>query len=440
MLNSVRNKLILLFTCSTGAILTVSLLLVFINTNQQIKMNKQSAFQNNYLAVNQSVQTANKISDLWLAEMEISNNLIIHIEDNGMPLLYQGSWQTPTKRDILINRVRELALQDNINSQIKPITKNEIRSRIYTLRGDNKDTYLGEATILPTSSGYRSIIMLQYISGDDTGIKSIFNIILLDLFGILLLFLISRWMMRISLQPVEENRRRQTEFIAAVSHELKSPLSVIRANSSAIMLEPKKAGHYTKGIDKECARLAQLIEDMLILANADAKTWRMRKELIDMETVLIDSYDTFAPLFKKHEKELKLELQEKLLPKIQGDTFRLKQIIAALLDNAIAYSIVGDCIIMRAYVRKNQVWIEVEDHGTGIDNGKKNEVFERFYRGDKSRKDKSHFGLGLSIAKELVELHSGTISVKDTVGGGATFLFRLPVDKSDSMYAIENPS
>jgi OmpR-family two-component system manganese-sensing sensor histidine kinase len=437
MLNTVRNKLILLFTCSTGSILTVFLFLVYMYTNQLIKLNQQNAFQNNYQAVYQSVQMTNKISDLWLSEMELGNNLIIHIEDNGIPLLYQGSWQAPTNRDILIDRVRELALQDNINLKVKPITKKEIRSKIYTLKGEKKDNYLGEAVIFPTSGGYRTIILLQYISGDRKGMEQIWFILLLDLVGILVLFLLSRWLMRISLRPVEESRRRQTEFVAAASHELKSPLSVIRANSSAIMLEPRNMEHYTKGIDKECARLGQLIEDMLILANADAKTWRIKSEIIDIETVLIDSYDTFAPLFQEHNKKLKLELQEKLLPRIQGDALRLKQIMAILLDNAISYSVIGDTIILRAYVKKNQLWIEVEDHGVGIEHCKKSEVFERFYREDKSRKDKNHYGLGLSIAKELVELHSGTISVRDTIGGGATFFIRLPVYKANSSKDIE---
>jgi signal transduction histidine kinase len=227
---------------------------------------------------------------------------------------------------------------------------------------------------------------------------------------------------------VEESRRRQTEFIAAASHELKSPLSVIRANASASLIEPQRAEHFIEGIDKECERLSNLIEDMLLLASADANNWKVNKEIIDMDTLLIDTYDTFCPFCSEHGKELRLELQEEMLPSVEGDAIRIKQILAILIDNAVCYSKERDSIIIRTFVIKNHLYIEIEDHGTGIDQNKKLEVFERFYREDKSRKDKNHFGLGLSIAKELVELQEGSISVKDTSGGGATFSVCFPVN------------
>lgn len=124
--------------------------------------------------------------------------------------------------------------------------------------------------------------------------------------------------------------------------------------------------------------------------------------------------------------KLKLELPDELLPHIEGDDLRIRQILAVLIDNAAVYSTEGDTIIIRSYARKNILWLEVEDHGPGIDNDKKKEIFERFYREDKSRKDKNHYGLGLCIAKELVGLHKGSISVEDTPGGGATFRIGLP--------------
>ncbi len=428
MLKSIRNRLIFMYTGSTGLILTLVLILVQVLMGQQIERNILNTFQNNYVTAYQNVQMNYGISNLWIAEMEIKNNLIIHIEDNGVPFLYQGGWKTPTERSRLIDKVKEAALRDMINTSTRPITSKQIQSQVYEIKGDKKDKYLGEVFIMPTETGFRSLVMLQYISEQsDDLLKLRCFVTLLNVAGIALLHFVSCYVVDKSLRPVEESRRLQTEFIAAASHELKSPLAVIRANASAIILQPDRAQHFTQGIDKECIRLSKLTEDMLLLANADARSWKIKKELLDMDLLLIETLDIFLPLCQENGKQLKLELPKEMLPKSEGDFFRIKQLLAILIDNAISYSVEGDTILLRAYAKKQKLWVEVEDHGKGIEAGRKKEVFERFCREDKSRRDKNHYGLGLSVAKELIELHGGRISIKDTPGGGATFLFYLPI-------------
>jgi signal transduction histidine kinase len=427
---SIRNRLILLYTCSTGLILTAVIIFVAVITDKQLERSQINAFQNNYITINQNVQSSYVISNLWMAEMETKNLLIIHIEDNCSPFLFQGSWIAPTDRQTLVGKVKELAAADNINTGIRPISLNELQSRIYSVKGDKNDKYLGEVFVVPDKNGFRSVIVLQYISySEAANLKQKLILILLNLAGLAALFLVSRQMVSKALIPVEESRRRQTEFIAAASHELKSPLAVIRANASALMLEPERAGFFTTGIEKECKRLAALIEDMLLLASADARTWKIKKDILDLDTLLIEIYDLFYPYCKEQGKELKLVVPETMLPKTEGDGERIKQILAVLIDNAVAYSSEKDTIYLRGYAKKNRIYLEVEDHGVGIAQEKKIEIFERFYREDKSRKDKTHFGLGLSIAKELTELHGGSIAVADTKGGGATFIVSLPVYK-----------
>lgn len=430
MINSIRSRLIFFYTLSTGLILTAVIIFVAVITGQQLERSRVSAFTNNYITINQNVHTSGEISNLWMAEMETKNHLIIHIEDNGSPFLFRGSWQAPTDRLKLVDKVKKLALEDNINTNIRPISTNEVQSGIYRLQGDKNDRYMGEVFMVLVDGGFRSVVALQYVSVNVfSNLKLRLLLIFLDLSGIAAFYFVSRRMVGQSLKPVEENRRRQTEFIASASHELKSPLAVIRANASALMLDPERAGHFTNVIEKECKRLAALIEDMLLLASADARTWKIKKEILDMDTLLIEVYDLFFPFCREQGKELKLILQDEVLPKAEGDGERIKQILTVLIDNAAAYTKEEDTILLRGYVRKNRIYLEVEDHGAGIPKDKRQEIFERFYRKDKSRKDKSHFGLGLSIARELVLLHGGSISVKDTEGGGATFTVSLPVYK-----------
>ena len=430
MLNSIRKRLILLYTCSTGLILTAVIIFVAVITDRQLTRSQLNAFQNNYITINQNVQRNQVISNLWMAELETKNQLIIHIEDNGVPFLFQGAWEVPTERQLLIKQLKELALEDNISTNIRPISMNEVQSRVYEITGNKNDNYLGEVFIVPADKGFRSVVVLQYISGNAFSVlKQRLLLVLLDCLGIAALFLVSSWMVNKSLKPVEESRRRQTEFIAAASHELKSPLAVIRANASAVMVEPERAEHFTKGIEKECSRLAALIEDMLLLASVDARSWKIRKEILDMDTLLIEVYDLFYPFCKEQGKDLQLKLQDDILPKAEGDRERVKQILAVLIDNAVTYTAEKDTILLLGYVKKNRIYLEVEDHGPGVAPEKKNEIFERFYRADKARKDKTHFGLGLSIARELTELHGGSIAVSDTKGGGATFTVSLPIYK-----------
>lgn len=166
---------------------------------------------------------------------------------------------------------------------------------------------------------------------------------------------------------------------------------------------------------------------MLILASTDAKTWRIHKEAIDTDTYLIDLFDSFYPFCKGKEHNLTLDFPEDSLPQIYADKDRLTQVLGILIDNAISYSPAKSNITIRPYSKKSSFFIEVEDHGVGITKEEKEAIFTRFYRVDKSRNDNSHFGLGLSIAKELIELQHGKIRVTDAINGGSSFIIELPL-------------
>jgi signal transduction histidine kinase len=226
---------------------------------------------------------------------------------------------------------------------------------------------------------------------------------------------------------LEEGQRKQNAFVAAASHELRSPLTVIKTGAASIRENVTNAEQFLPHVEKECERMSRLINDMLLLAAADAKTWDLNKEPVDMDTLMIECYDMICTCLNQNRANIALDLPQEALHIVEGDRERMKQILTILVDNAISHTPRDEDIIIRAYNQKHSVILEVEDHGDGIADVDKKRVFERFYRGDQSRSEKKHFGLGLSIAKELVELHQGDIAVRDTQGGGATFIVRLPV-------------
>ena len=222
----------------------------------------------------------------------------------------------------------------------------------------------------------------------------------------------------------------QKDFVAAASHELKSPLAVIMANAEAIETiggqEPQIQNHLSV-IDTECMRMSRLVRDMLLLASSDADKWTVHRQKVNIDTLLITLFEAYEPVCKGKSIQLKLALEETEYPRLDTDQERLFQILSIFLDNAISYSPENSSIEIQTRQTTKELTFLVADHGKGIAKADRPFIFDRFYRADKSHTDKSHFGLGLSIAEELAKILAGRIGFKDTPGGGATFFLTLPI-------------
>ena len=173
--------------------------------------------------------------------------------------------------------------------------------------------------------------------------------------------------------------------------------------------------------------MSRLIDELLILAGGGSLRRNFRPETIEPDTLLIDFLDTLEPQARKKGLRLELQLTEEPVPSISADRDRLRQILTILTDNALRYAPAGTAVTWALDAEGERCIFHCIDHGPGIDDSEKKRVFDRFYRGSASRTDPNHFGLGLSVARELVRLHGGTISVHDTPGGGAAFRIELPV-------------
>ncbi len=428
MYRSLRNKLVMLYTISTGLILITVMIIILITTEKELEDKRLEAFINHESTISSKLQIENKLKHSWLSQLESEYNLLIQIEDNGSPISFKGVLHSVTDRSLLMKQLTDRALEEGIDVRRNPVFFSEAKSSIYTIKGEKDEIYYGIAVIIPTATGWRSLLLLQYLPNYySLIIKQRILYSLLGIAGIIALFLVSLCLVSKMLKPIEENNRRQATFIAAASHELRSPLSVIMANNAAISTTTPEDQIFHKGIDTECKRMARLIDDMLILTSMDAKTWQINKEPIEIDTLLIEIYEAFQPLFRQNALNLDLNLQEDELPMIYGDKDRLKQILAILLDNALSYTPPGKKVTLLGFVSGSTLNIEVEDQGIGISDEDKKLVFDRFYRADKSRNDKKHFGLGLCIANEIVQRLGGKISIRDTKGGGATFALRIRV-------------
>lgn len=432
MIKELQRRLTFLYTVTTGIILTLVVISISFISQMNLMDRIDDDFQNHIMNVSTRLQSDNGFDITWLASMEAENGLIIHIEENRIPLLYHGSWEPAGGRDSLIGRARKQARLLETDLDQRPVSSPSI-SPVFTLQGLERDQYKGIAAAYPTVSGYKSLLLLYDITPSLKNLalqRLLFT--LADISGIIALYFAARKLVQNALRPLQESSKKQQEFIAAASHELRSPLMVIQSSAQAIETVPEKTGQFTQNIFRECKRMGALVDDMLTLASFDSGSWSMHFENLDTNVLMIDFYELYEPLCLDKKTPFQLHIQEDMLPDIRGDRERIYQILSILMDNALSYNIDSRPVSLEAYADKAHITIKVIDHGPGIEDNKKELIFDRFYRADTSRKDKKHFGLGLSIARELALLHRGTLQAEDTPGGGSTFTFRMPALKCPS--------
>ena len=229
-----------------------------------------------------------------------------------------------------------------------------------------------------------------------------------------------------AIKPVEEAHRKQAEFVSAASHELRSPLAVIEMSAGTIRRMPDQALPLSAKIEAECGRLSRLVADLLLLAGSDGGRLDMVKSPASPKTILLTAYERFEELAAEKGVALAPDLPRELPAEFPCDLRRIEQTLAVLIDNAISYTPPGGRIRLSLRAEGERVVFAVADSGPGVPDGEKERIFDRFYRADASRTDKEHYGLGLSVAREIAFLHKGTVTVRDSDLGGAEFLLSLP--------------
>ena len=430
MLKKLKNRLIVFYGLSTTAILAVVMIVVFIMNTIQEKQYQRNMFQNNVTQIVDQLTNANTIKTKWLIQFQESNNLLIRIEDNGVVIPSYFQIHTKTNQSKLYEILKGEISSEGMTLDSTVFSNRNYTSDIYKLGGNFDESYLGGVTSFVSNNNARIIYIIKIL--DQPGLNTSYLVLrygLLTLGGSILLFLFSFFFINKVVKPVEEGQQKQVEFIAAASHELRSPLTVIRTGISTIRKNPEKSDSILPHIESESDRMVTLINDLLLLAASDAKTWPLSIDTVDVETLLIEVYDTFCSLYNEQMIPIELKLSDDALPVIFGDCDRIKQVLTILMDNALRYTDKNKGILLRTYnshKRNLGLVIEVIDYGPGIPDEQKNHVFDRFYQADSSRTDKKHYGLGLSIAKELILKHGGTLQVLDTPNGGATFRIHLP--------------
>jgi len=227
--------------------------------------------------------------------------------------------------------------------------------------------------------------------------------------------------------------RARRDFVANVSHELKTPLTAIQGFAETLLggaLEDAENGRrFLEIIRNHAARLGRVTDDLLKLSQAEAGKLELEFRAVTVEEVIETCVETTR--LKIADKDIALTVDcPPGLPCVMGDTRRLQEVLQNLLDNAVQYTPPGGRITVQATAGDRQIAITVADTGIGIPKAEQERIFERFYRVDAARsREAGGTGLGLSIARHLVEAHGGRIEIESDVGRGSTFKVVLPAGR-----------
>lgn len=258
-----------------------------------------------------------------------------------------------------------------------------------------------------------SLIILDNASTKNFLISSLEISVIVFLIFEMVIFWVSKLITTWITNPVKESFDKQKQFIADASHELKTPLSVIIASSDALESSPTEM-KWLKNIRNEADRMNLLITDLLELSKSEQERIEPL-ELCNISKVVELAVLTFEG--RAFEKKIKIDYQITEQIKMKMNENRIRQLVEILLDNAIEHSNEKETIFIQLMQIDNNIELIVKNRGTEIPKGEEDKIFERFYRIDKSRNRKDNrYGLGLAIAKNIVENHHGKISASSFHG------------------------
>ena len=432
---------------TTAIMIFMSLLYLQVSENSLYK-NHFASFRNDISTIASSLEQSTYISMQWLAGLEARNAYLIFVIDNDKPFLYntlktgasgtKGSNDTGSSNDLS----GQYLLSESLQAYDMMFESETVISYSSNYFGIHHDEY--EFTSPSTGEHYYSslidiergqthsrILILNPLAGLQAQIthqRLLF--LLLDLLAALAFSVFSWFFTGRLLKPLQQNHENQMQFIASASHELRTPLSAILAtNECCITATPQEQAGFFQTIRKEGRRMNTLIDDLLTLAHSDSGRFLIEKKEVELDTLCTNAYEAFEPLCRQKKLTLSLTLPDVPLPRLSCDPDRIAQVLSILLHNAVSYTPENGFVSLSLTCRqdrKNLFEITVSDTGVGIPDSDKKRIFSRFYRAEKARSTKGHFGLGLSIAYEIISAHHGRISVQDNLPCGSVFVVRLP--------------
>ena len=364
-----------------------------------------------------------------------SNNISREIDENLYALIYGSKRPIPHTVNIVVEigsngRIKaqfgnyeSIMTNDNLQEVVSNILKsNKLSGKVKI--ADSNYSYLIGNGIFGTKIAF--IETSQYDTVLFQLVKSLVGIGLISLIGLLF---ISIYLTNKSIIPIKEAFEKQKQFIADASHELKTPLAIIKTNTSLVLSHPedtiKNQTKWINYINSQADRMSELISEMLSLAKMDVAENKLTLVPINMSKIIESMILMFDAVIYENNINLETNISKDL--HINGDKESLKKLFSIIMDNAIKYTDKNGSITVSLFSDKNKVKMIIRNTGEGIAPEDLERVFERFYRVDKSRdRETGGYGLGLSIASSIVKEHKGKIYARSKVGSFTSFIVEIP--------------
>lgn len=403
MIRKLKNKFILINMLSVGAILITVLSLVLF-----------SSYQSQQAQIRKTLSDTLMVSDKkGEPKFQIGNHDIDNQFQNYASFLVTVSTDGTFTSYIRDNLVIE---QETLNSAVLAVQSlRQTTGRISSLNLQ----YLKEST----SDGIR-IAFVDTSIQDESFQQLVLILTLSATLGLVAFFLVIIQLAKWSVKPVELAWEQQRQFIADASHELKTPLTVILANTGIMMNHQNDTIanqlKWLQYIKEEAYHMKKLIEDMLFLAKSDSGKTSIPMCDLNLSDLVFEVLLPFESVAFEKNITLSSIIDEQI--HINGNSNQLKELVAILLDNAFKYTPIDEQVHLSLKKEQDKIYLAVHNTGVFIPREAQAHLFERFYRPDHSRNlETGGYGLGLAIAKSVVELHHGTIHVKSTPSEGTTF-------------------
>lgn len=245
--------------------------------------------------------------------------------------------------------------------------------------------------------------------------------IFISLSGLSLVFILVLFFSKLAVGPVAESYEKQRQFITDASHEIKTPLTIIDANTEVLELENGE-NEWTAGIKNQVRRLSALTEKLVFLSRMEEEQTKLQAQEFSFSEAVLEIVQSFEPVAEMKGKDFQAEVPPNLF--YYGDEVMLRRMLTLLLDNAVKYS--GENGVIRLTLRKTEKHVELVLWNTvpEIRQGNLDILFERFYRPDSSRNSETGgYGIGLSVAKAIVTAHKGKIHARS--GDGKSIEFQI---------------
>lgn len=334
-------------------------------------------------------------------------------------------------RLIIINRDENgnIIENDNLNKIFSGITFdiNNLNS-IYDI---SVDSYSYRGINYKDDSGTYKQALINVDSEKQIAHQFITNLVITFSLSVIAITIVSYFLSKKTLEPIITSWKKQNEFVENASHELRTPITIIKAKQEMLLEKPNE-----KIIDnaeeisitlKETQRLIKLINELMEIAKNDNDKIKLNKQSFSIDNEIKDLMILYEDVAKIDNKTLTCNLN--FNENIYADLNKIKELLVILLDNSLKYTSNGDSINISTYKKDNKCVIEIEDTGIGISNEAIDHVFERFYREEKSRNsEKGGMGLGLSIAYGIVTLHKGSIKYEKNRIKGTKVIVKLPIN------------